>query len=249
MYRMVALFLLALLPGFVVAEAPAKKALPIGWGVVTAVEADAYDRTGQAVGKLKGGDRFLVLKAITADKAPAYYIETVVKGKSLRVVVPGSATKVFMELPDPEDPKAVEGVKQVQMALSEYYATYAMRQAMMDRAREQHLARSPVGRVKACREELASIPAKDRAYEVAQSKSTSNAERLRYQDLRKELRYRATGLQNEIKRMEKEEAAWLKSHPFNEAAIRQKPVWKRLTARLNEMAGPLALYGVAPVEE
>lgn len=223
-------------------------ATPVGWGVISAYETPAYDKTGEVVSTLKGGERFDIVKEITANKAPAYYIE-LARAKKLRCVITAADAKAFLEFPAEEDTEGLAGIRTLQKALSEYYTTLAMRQAMVERAREQHLTKSPAKRLGDLRKELAAIPAKDRAAEAAQAKAKSNAERLKYQDVRKELRFRATGLQQEIKRLETTAEAWEADHPFDEAPIRKKAVWKRLTQRLREMEAVLAPYGVTPAAD
>lgn len=220
----------------------------IGWGVVCAYEAAAYDKTGAQVFTLPGGTGFDILKELKVDNAPAYLIETLGERKR-KCVIAAEGTRVFLEFPAADDAEGLAGIRAIQRALEEYYKTLTMRQAMLERARDQHLAASPARKLKQLRADLAAIPAKDRAAEKAQQAATSNAERLRYQDLRKELRFRATGLQQEIKRLEAEAETWERQHPFNDKAIRTKAVWRRLTARLREMEGALALYGVTPADE
>ena len=223
-------------------------ATPVGWGVISAYETPAYDKTGAEVSTLKGGTRFDILKEITANKAPAYYVE-LPEAKAKRCVITAADAKAFLEFPAEGDAEGLAGIRMLQKALSEYYTTLAMRQAMVERAREQHLAKSPAKQLEKLRKELATIPAKDRAAEAAQAKAKSNAERLKYQDIRKELRFRATGLQQEIKRQEAVADSWLAAHPFDEKPIRNKPVWKRLTQRLREMEAVLAPYGVTPAAD
>ncbi len=223
-------------------------ATPVGWGVISVYEAPAYDKTGAAVAPLKGGVCFDILKEITANKAPAYYI-ALTEDQAKRCVITAADAKAFREFPAEGDAKGLEGIRMLQKALSEYYTTLAMRQAMVERVRAQYLAQSPVKRLADARQELATIPAKDRAAADAQAKAKSNAERLKYQDLRKELRFRATGLQQEIKRLEATAEAWEAEHPFDDSAIRKKAVWKRLTQRLREMESALAPYGVTPAAD
>lgn len=221
---------------------------PIGWGVVTAAAPDVYDKTGKRLAHLKGGELFEVLKEVAVNKAPAYYI-ILRRPKSPRCILPGSDCKVFLELPDATDPEAVAGVKRIQTLLSDYYSTLALRETLLRRAEARHRAGSPADKLEKLRDELRGVPARDRALEAAQAKAATNAERLRYQDARKELRYRTTGLQQEIKRTEAAAEAWESAHPFNASAVRQSAVWKKLTQRLRDLEGQVTLFGVPPAAE
>lgn len=221
---------------------------PIGWGVVSSASPDIYDKTGKRVAELKGGELFDVLKEVAVNKAPAYYI-SLRRPKKPCGILPGADCKVFMELPDPADAEAVAGVKRIETLLSDYYATLALRETLLERAKARHRAGSPADKLEKLRAQLKGVPARDRALEAAQAKAASNAERLRYQDARKELRYRTTGLQQEIKRTEAEAAAWEREHPFNPAAVRQSAVWKKLTARLRALEPQVGLFGVTPAAE
>lgn len=234
------------------ATADAKPAQPaleaIGWGVVTAYEADIYDRTGTIAGKVKGGDTFELLKEISANKQPAYYVQLRDKARSRCILLAADAS-IYRDLPNPDDAASLDFFNRLRTQLSEYYSTKALRQSLIERARAQHLAKSPAKQLPELRKELAAVPAKDRAYEAAQKAAKTNADRLRYQDLRKELRYRTTGLQQEIKRLEASADVWEKTHPFDETPIRKKGTWRRLTQRLHEMEPALRPYGVQPVDD
>ena len=222
----------------------------IGWGVVTTPEPTVYDKKGNRVATLKGGELFNVLKSISANKAPAYYIEVNRGTKKQRCVLSGTDCKVFLELPESDNATTTTEIKQLQKLLADYYTTLTLRTKLYERAREQHLSASPTKRLRILKAELAQVPAKDRAYATAMEKAAGDAERLRYRDLRKELRYRTTGIQQEIQRLEAEVVAWEKSHPFDEQAVRQKPVWKRLTAQLREMESVLViLAGIQPAAD
>lgn len=221
---------------------------PIGWGVVTAASPDIYDKTGKRVAELKGGELFDVLKEVAVNKAPAYYI-VLRRPKKPKGILPGADCKVFLEVPDPADTEAVAGVKRIGTLLSDYYATLALRETLLERAKVRHRAGSPAEKLEKLRTELKGVPAKDRALEAAQAKAATNAERLRYQDARKELRYRTTGLQQEIKRTEAAAELWESEHPFNPATVRQSAVWKKLTQRLRSLEPQVSLFGVTPTDE
>ena len=226
----------------------AATAAPIGWGVVTAASPDIYDKTGKRVAELKGGELFDVLKEVTVNKAPAYYI-ALRRPKQPRGILPGADCKVFLEMPDPADAEALAGVKRIGTLLSDYYATLALRETLLERAKARHRAGSPAEKLEKLRAELKGVPAKDRALEAAQAKAATNAERLRYQDARKELRYRTTGLRQEIKRTEAAAETWDNEHPFNPATVRQSAVWKRLTQRLRALEPQVSPFGVTPATE
>ena len=221
---------------------------PIGWGVVSAPSTPAYDKTGKRLGELKGGRFFTVCRQVTIGEAPAFYVELDDK-RATKCIVAASAAKAFLEMPNPDNPAEVEGVRKLQELFKDYYGTLAGREQLVERARERHRAGSPAAKAAKAKAELAAIPAKEREYEAAQQKAASNAERLRCQDLRKELRYRATGLQAEIKRIEAEAAAWDAAHPFDERAARRSAACKRMTQRLRELEPALRLYGVQPAAD
>lgn len=221
---------------------------PIGWGVVTSASPDAYDKAGKRVATLRGGELFDVLKEVTVNKAPAYYI-ALRRQKKPRCILPGADSKVCLELPAPDDGEAVAGVKRIETLLSDYYATLALRETLLEKAKARHRAGSPAERLMKLRAELKGVPAKDRALEAAQAKAATNAERLRYQDARKELRYRTTGLQQEIKRTETAAAEWERTHPFDPATLQKNAVWRKLTLHLRALEPQVSLFGVTPAEE
>ena len=246
MRRFLAILLLLLPLAPVLASAELQ---PIGWGVVTTAEPKAYDKTGKSMTTLKAGEIFSVLKAVSLNKTPAYYIE-VHRKTSRRCVLASADCKVFLELPDADNVSAQNELKQFQQLLSDYYLTLALRDSLLTRARTRHFASSPAKRLEELKTELAGVPDKDRAYAAAQEKAKSNAERLRYRDLRKELRYRTTGLQQEIERVKAETEAWTRAHPFDDSTIRSSSVWKRLTAQLREKEELLVpLAGISPAAE
>ncbi len=218
------------------AERPA-----IGWGVVSTPSPDVYDKSGKRVASLKGGDLFDVIKEVSINKEPAYYI-TLRRDRKPSCILSAAHCRVFLELPDPEDPEAVAGVKQIGQMLSDYYATLALRDALYQRALARHRAGSPSEKLEKLREELRKVPATDRALEAAQKKASTNAELLRHQDERKTLRYRTTGLQQEIERLKSEAETWERAHPFNPAQLKKNAVWKRLTAHLEELKPKVAPY-------
>lgn len=241
--------LLFLLPTFLLLSlATAAELDPIGWGVVSSPSPDVYDKTGKRLAEIKGGELFTILKEVSVNKAPAYYIE-LRRPKKPRCILPGGDCKVFLELPDASDPDAVAGVKRIQTLLADYYSTLALRETLLDRAEARHRAGTPAEKLEKLRDELRGVPARDRALEAAQAKAASNAERLRYQDARKELRYRTTGLQEEIRRTEAAAAEWERTHPFNPDAVRKSAVWKKLTQRLRTLEEQVTLFGVTPAKD
>ena len=231
-------------------EAPAQPALPIiGWGVVTSAAPDAYDKTGKVMGQLKGGEPFDILKEVSINKAPAYYIQRRSK-KAVKCILPGADCKVFMELPDPADENAVAGVKQIETMLSDYYSTLALRNDLLERAKAKHRKNSPAAKLEAAKAELKTVPAKDRKLEELQNKAKTNAERLKHQYARTELRYRTTGLQEDIKRLQAEADTWDAEHPFNDAAVKKTAIWRRLTQQLKANEATVLLFTQGqPAEE
>jgi peptidoglycan hydrolase CwlO-like protein len=55
---------------------------------------------------------------------------------------------------------------------------------------------------------------------------------LKAQDLYKEARFEATGLNEEIKSLEAQADAWDKANPFDENIVKKTAVWKRLDAQV-----------------
>lgn len=224
--------------------APAPKAAPepnaagqIGWGVVTAPEAKAYGKDGKVVAEIPGGEVFVVLKVISANGEPAYYVCLDKRPKRPECALLGDDCRVFLA-PPPEikaDVDAFVAYSGNRRALGDYYSAVAMRAKLEARARERHLAKSPAGALPKLKAQLADIPETDRRYEAAQKRARTNAERLKYQDLRKELRYTATGLREEIKRLEAVQKSWEAAHPYDEAAIRSNAVWRRLTQNIERL--------------
>lgn len=214
----------------------ATELVPIGWGVVTVPSTPLYDKTGKAAGELYGGELFKVLREVKVNKAPAYYISIERKGTVTGIIVAAGSRYFAGALPTISETDAfVEWVAE-QKLCREYYTMCATRDRLVERKREQHLSKSPARNLKQLKEELAEVPAKDRRYEAEQKKAKTNAQRLKYQDLRKELRYRTTGLQQEIKRLEATAADWEKEHPFDEEAVKRTAVWKRLDAQTKKFA-------------
>ena len=220
---------------------------PIGWGVVTAPTATAYGRDGKMVALVTGGELFDVFKEIKASGKSAYYA-ALMRPKKPQCILLGEDCRFF-----PGETATPKGdldafVKQVakQATARDYYSAVTLRAKLLERARERHLAASPAKDLAARRAELAKVPELDRKYEAAQQAARSNGERLKYQDLRKELRYRATGLQEEIKRLETTAAEWEKTHPFDETGVRNGAVWKRLSANIDKLTPKAKEAGVIP---
>ncbi len=237
------LFALALLPLALSAAAPT----PVGWGVVTASTAKAYGKDGKQAALVNGGELFDVLKEIKANGEPAFYV-ALQRPKKPECVLLGADCRVFLgEAANPKtDLDAFVAQVAKQATARDYYSAVAMRAKLLERARERHLAQSPAKDLAERKAQLAKVPAADRRYEAAQKAAKSNAERLRYQDLRKELRYRATGLQEEIKRLEAAAEAWEREHPFDAGAVQKGAVWKKLTQNIEALAPKARELGLAP---
>ena len=220
---------------------------PVGWGVVTASTATAYGKDGKQAALVNGGELFDVLKEIKASGKPAYYV-ALQRPKKPECVLLGTDCRVFMgEAADPKvDLDAFVAQVAKQATARDYYSAVAMRAKLLERARERHLAQSPARDLAARKAQLAKVPATDRRYEAAQKAARSNAERLKYQDLRKELRYRTTGLQEEIKRLEAAAEEWEKSHPFDESVVQKGAVWKRLTQNVERLEPKARELGLIP---
>ncbi len=206
--------------------------VPIGWGVVTVVETPLYDKTGKQAGELYGGEIFTVLREVKMNKEPAYYIEFDRKGAQNGIIAAAGSRYFAGVLPTLQDnvDAYVEYISN-QKLCKDYYSLCATRDRVLERKRAQHLEKSPAKNLEKLKKDLANVPTLDRRYEAAEKKARTNAERLKYRDLRKELRYQTTGLQQEIKRLEATADSWLKDHPFDENAVKRTAVWKKLDAQ------------------
>lgn len=208
---------------------------PIGWGVVTVYTTPFYDKTGKELGQLSGGELFKVLREVKMNKAPAYYVTLERKGAPNAVLSAQDSRYFPGKIPTSEDVEALVAYVGNQKLCREYYSLCANRDRILARKREQHLAKSPAKMLPKLKAELAQVPALERKYEAAQKAAKSGTQRLKYQDLRKELRYRATGLQQEIKRLEEVAATWEKENPFDESEVKRLSVWKRLNAQAEKL--------------
>ncbi len=237
-FGMIVALMLGVLPAITVA-APQ----PEGWGVVVTDEVPAYNKAGKPMGKRSAGDRFIAYKAVTINKEPAYFVNFLSEPKGEAILL-AEKCRYFPGMP--ASTEELEGVRALQGKLSDYYATMALREQLIERARKRHQKGSPAEKLAELKAQLAKVPARDRALAEGQKKAASNQERLRYQDQRKELRYRTMGLQQEIKRVEAEAEAWIAAHPFNDASVRKGAVWKRLTQKLLALEPELVLCGITP---
>ena len=209
----------------------AAELIPIGWGVVTVPSTTLYDKTGKVADELYGGDLFKVLREVKMNKAPAYYIEFKRKGEPVNGIISATDGRYFPGALPIEDSSQYAQFQADQKLCRAYYSACATRDSLVERKRKQYLEKSPAKQLEKLKKELANVPALDRKYAAEQKKAKTDAQRLKYQDLRKELRYNTVGLQEEIKRLEATAAAWLEKHPFDEEAVKKTAVWKRLNAQ------------------
>ena len=209
---------------------------PIGWGVVVVPSTTLYDKTGKPTCDLFGGELFNVLREVKMDKAPAYYISVTRKGVEAKGIISAAESRFFASAIPVAGAAGYDEFKADQDFCAEYYSRCATRDALVERKREQHLAKSPAKNLPKLKKELAGIPALDRKYEVAQKAAKTDGQRIKYRDLRKELRYQASGLQQEIKRLEGIAETWEAEHPFDDSSVKKTAVWKRLNAQLEPYA-------------
>jgi hypothetical protein len=213
--------------------AVAAEMAPIGWGVVTAVKTTVYDKTGKPAGALAGGDLFGVLREVKMNKAPAYYIEIPGTKKAVTGIVSAADTRYFVGTkPDLTDADAFAAWVADRKFCQEYYALCAMRDGLVERKREQHRAKSPAKRLETAKKELSEALADAKRYKAEYEKAKNNSRRLKAQDLYKEARFTATGLNEEIKSLEAEVVTWDEKHPFDESVVKKTAVWKRLDAQV-----------------
>ena len=210
---------------------------PLGWGIVTKPSAAAYDKKGKATQPAAAGTLIAVKKQVKVNKAPAYYAD--IKSGRARSCILRAEDCVAYTLPDLSTPEAVADFRNARNALTTYYQLQETLDKLTEGARNTWILKSPAKRLIAVRKELAEVPPKERAYAKAQEAALAagdNAKRLKYQELRKELRYRATGMLEEVKRLEAELTRWEATHPFDENAIRRSsPSYRRLSQTLERM--------------
>ncbi len=230
--------LLFLLPCWLFAGTPEA----IGWGVVTA-ETPAYDKTGKTVGTLKGGELYTLYREVSINKEPACFVQIDTHKAKPQCIVPGKACRNFKELP-PTDAAERAVFDRKQELCSNYYTTLALRETLIQRAKERHTAKSPVAELAKAKAELAAIPAKDRKFEEAEKKAKTNSERLKYRDQRKMLRWDVNRLKSDITQLEQDAANWESKNPFNDSAVRKGAVWKKLTSQLDAYAVQLNALGI-----
>lgn len=233
MYRFL---LLCLLPA---SFAVASELTPTGWGVVSATEIKTYTKEGKLGEPLVGGTLFTTLKNVTINKdQPAFYVEVVQRGKPRCILPDDGGCLTFQGFATNAD-AIVERVQQ-QSDLADYYSMLATRAKVVERARDRFFAKSPVKSLTEKKAQLAQIPELDRRLEAALNKAVSNGQRLKYRDQRKELKYQAIGLQEEIKRLEATAKTWETEHPFNEDRIKSSGVYRTLTRQLETLEPKVA---------
>lgn len=213
----------------------AAELVPIGWGIVATYRTTLYNKTGEEMGALTGGELFTVYREVKMNKAPAYYVE-VESTKKPRGILSAADCRYFPgELPTADDIDALAEYNGRRKLCKDYFSLCATRDKLVESKREVHLKNSPAKQLPKLKAELAAIPGKDRQYEAALKKAKNDSQRIKYRDLRKELRYEASGLRQEIQRLEEEVASWEQTHPFDDTKVKQSAVWKRLNAQAEKL--------------
>ncbi len=209
----------------------------IGWGVVTATPAKTYTKAGKPADAIPCGTLFRLLKEITMEKAPAYFIavanaERRVVAASDCYVVKGECLMDEMafaeQLTQGGDLAKLTAQMKAQKALERYYSALGVREQFLQRARDKHLQKSPAKNLAKFRAELATIPERDRVLEAKQKKAKNNSERLNLRDERKTLRRRAQWLMLEIEEAKQVAESWEKEHPFDAMEAKSSGVYKTL---------------------
>ena len=221
---------------------PANASGQIGWGVVASIKPTFYNKKGKRIETKfapKAGTPFVVTKEIAADGEPAYVVIFDTHPNKPECVLLASDCSIILAPPPdiaPDNADALVAYVKDREALRDYYAARGARDAYEQRAHDKHFAASPAKDLPKLKAQLAKIPAQDREYEAAQKAAKTDSERLKYQDLRKELRYTATGLQSNIRRLTAAKAEWEKSHPYDENAVKRTAVWRRLNQNVESLA-------------
>ena len=221
---------------------PANASGQIGWGVVASIKPTFYNKKGKRIETKfapKAGTPFVVTKEIAADGEPAYVVIFDTHPNKPECVLLASDCSIILTPPPdiaPDNADALVAYVKDREALRDYYAARGARDAYEQRARDKHFAASPAKDLPKLKAQLAKIPAQDREYEAAQKAAKTDSERLKYQDLRKELRYTATGLQSNIRRLTAAKAEWEKDHPYDENAVKRTAVWRRLNQNVESLA-------------
>ena len=221
---------------------PANASGQIGWGVVASIKPTFYNKKGKRIETKfapKAGTPFVVTKEIAADGEPAYVVIFDTHPNKPECVLLGSDCSIILTPPPdiaPDNADALVAYVKDRGTLRDYYAARGARDAYEQRARDKHYAASPAKDLPKLKAQLVKIPGQDREYEAAQKAAKTDSERLKYQDLRKELRYTATGLQANIRRLTAAKEEWEKDHPYDENAVKRSAVWRRLNQNVESLA-------------
>lgn len=221
---------------------PANASGQIGWGVVASIKPTFYNKKGKRIETKfapKAGTPFVVTKEIAADGEPAYVVIFDTHPNKPECVLLGSDCSIILTPPPdiaPDSADALVAYVKDRGTLRDYYAARGARDAYEQRARDKHYAASPAKDLPKLKAQLVKIPGQDREYEAAQKAAKTDSERLKYQDLRKELRYTATGLQANIRRLTAAKEEWEKDHPYDENAVKRSAVWRRLNQNVESLA-------------
>lgn len=221
---------------------PANASGQIGWGVVASIKPTFYNKKGKRIETKfapKAGTPFVVTKEIAADGEPAYVVIFDTHPNKPECVLLGSDCSIILTPPPdiaPDSAEALVAYVKDRGTLRDYYAARGARDAYEQRARDKHYAASPAKDLPKLKAQLVKIPGQDREYEAAQKAAKTDSERLKYQDLRKELRYTATGLQANIRRLTAAKEEWEKDHPYDENAVKRSAVWRRLNQNVESLA-------------
>ena len=224
------------------ADHPANASGQIGWGVVASIKPTFYNKKGKRIETKfapKAGTPFVVTKEIAADGEPAYVVIFDTHPNKPECVLLGSDCSIILTPPPdiaPDSADALVAYVKDRGTLRDYYAARGARDAYEQRARDKHYAASPAKDLPKLKAQLVKIPGQDREYEAAQKAAKTDSERLKYQDLRKELRYTATGLQANIRRLTAAKEEWEKDHPYDENAVKRSAVWRRLNQNVESLA-------------
>jgi DNA repair exonuclease SbcCD ATPase subunit len=230
-----------------------------GWGYIAVMETEGLDKTGVVATTLNGGERFTVKKEVKVEGEKAYYVTMFDRKKSPSYVLFARDCYVSYDpLPNKKaDPEGYAKEMAKRKKIANYYAKYATRERLRQRAIETHRKKSPHAALKKEEQNLAQVrkaiaTLNERIEKNAQArKNATNAAHIRLVEEGRELRaeqgalpsqYKA--LKEKVEQLKQSAAAWDETHPFDETKVTRSAMWKKMTVDLETLSKELAEEGV-----